>query len=456
MNNLSNVGRLIKLSGFEKVLESSRLYNHFPCEPWVKKCIDVGDENYAKALFNILHGHIGNYVKNISMVGDLLKHVSESELFSRSASGEIKLKWQVTSHRGLLAVRDVPLDENSDSKVYIGEDSLRFVDWILSANKRGVGLDIGAGSGISSVALAKSCDTVLAVDVDADCCKAIPVTSELNGLQMKVQTRQIDITENWVTNEQFDVVIANTPGAPIPSTITYSPAGCGGEDGLVISGAILKKLPELLSSSGSALIKFESIGDEQGPFAKNIVRKLAIDNNWRVNFYVYCVIPIEVRNAISSRWAAPLNRNIDANNLLSTFDAHTDAIGATQFYTCAVEIIKSDYFELNHLELGPRPVIRLDEMVSVNKSVMGEKERYQIVAKYLERLNTIPDGLRELDLANYLHLPIEKLEDLMVSFSEIKCFKDVIHSVFKSHFERDSIGARSLYVLTAIILEALR
>jgi len=456
MNNLSNVGRLINHSGFDKVLESSRLFNHFSCEPWVKKCIDVGDKNYAKALFNVLHGRVQNSVENTSMMSELLKNVFESDLFSRSASGEIKLKWQVTSHRGLLAVRDVPIDEKSDSKVYIGEDSLRFVDWILSANKRGVGLDIGAGSGISSVALAKSCDTVLAVDVDADCCKAIPITSELNGLQMKVQARKIDITESWVTNEQFDVVIANTPGAPIPSTIMYSPAGCGGEDGLAISGAILKKLPELLNSSGSALIKFESIGDDQGPFVKNIVRKLAIENNWRVNFYVYCAIPIEVRNAISSRWAAPLNRKIDANNLLSTFDAHTHAIGATQFYTCAVEIIKSDYFELNHLELGPRPVIRLDEMVSVNKTKMGEKERYQIVAEYLKRLDTIPDGLRELNLTTYLHLPIEKLEDLMISFSEVKCFKEVIHSVFKSHFQYDPMGARSLYVLTAIILETLR
>lgn len=450
----SQLGECLFRIGFPTVLDAARTACAHQYEAWIEaKLPNNISETPAGALIAPIHQDGTcklSAVTNVKGVVDQLHGAGIVAIDGDTVSGG---KWQLTAYKGIIAARD-RAPAGSDSKVYVGEDSLHFVDWIASSPKGKSALDIGAGSGISSVALARRAEKVIAVDIDPDCCEAIPLTAGLNGASEQIQPVLADATKGLTFSGRFDIVVGNTPGVPIPTHINYSPAGRGGEDGLSVSKSVLDQLPQLLSTSGTALLKFESAGGDIFPKSEQILREMAKENGWSVLFIQHSRIPMEVRSAISTRWAGPLNESHSTRSLLTEFDKHAQRIGATQFYTCTAQISADGDGRLTSLPVYGYGnwLINGDARALVSrKSAVSDGS---LTEAYLERIRTLPDGMWELDVRKYLFAPLTKAMELVETQRQASSFGAAVRAVFEKEMEADPVHARSLYVLSAILLES--
>lgn len=116
---------------------------------------------------------------------------------------------------------DETLDSIKDIKVFQAKDGYRFsVDALLlenfiSARRPGRGIELGTGSGIISILLAKrlKCPGIVAVEIQEALAERARRNVSLNGLDGKVEVLSKDIKELkkvFSTNE-FDFVFSNPP-----------------------------------------------------------------------------------------------------------------------------------------------------------------------------------------------------------------------------------------------------
>jgi release factor glutamine methyltransferase len=71
-------------------------------------------------------------------------------------------------------------------------------------------LDLGTGSGIAGLSVARWAREVIAVDVNPDAVRAARANAALNGLDSRVEVREGDLFAP-VEGERFDVVLFNPP-----------------------------------------------------------------------------------------------------------------------------------------------------------------------------------------------------------------------------------------------------
>lgn len=449
-----NAGKALAGAGFGTVLDAARTACAHAYAAWVEAPLPRNITDIPQgALVAPVHQGRACGLADVSRVRPLVDSLARAGVLDVVADSVRPGRWQLTSYKGILAARDTPA-AGEDSKVYVGEDSLHFVDWIASAPHGASALDIGAGSGISSIALARRAGSVTAVDIDADCCRAIPFTARLNGAQAQVETVQADVTAGLDLGRRFDLVVGNTPGVPIPRHIRYSLAGDGGADGLRVSRSVLEQLPQLLSANATVMLKFESAGDDVYPKSQQLLKNLAEQHGWSALFVQHSRIPMEVRSAISTRWAAPLNAGMGIPSLLREFDRHAQDIGATQFYTCSVQITARGDGRLTNVPVygyGDWAAARdVRPLLKGLRADVGEA----LTRAYLERMRTLPDGLWELDVQKYLFLPLQRAADVLSAQHESTTFGDGVRAAFARELEQDPVHARSLYVLVAILMDA--
>jgi len=89
------------------------------------------------------------------------------------------------------------------------EDSLLLKKWV-EKYAFGDALDMGAGSGILSLAALDNCDSVLAVDIDDE---SLEHLRRLENTHPGLRVKRSDLFEN-LDNEKFDTIIFNPPYLP--------------------------------------------------------------------------------------------------------------------------------------------------------------------------------------------------------------------------------------------------
>ena len=119
-------------------------------------------------------------------------------------------------------------------------------------------LDMGTGSGIGALALARAGHSVVAVDVNPEAVRCTRINALLNRLEERVDVREGNLFEP-VPGERFDVVAFNPPFFEGTPTDLHDAAWRG----TGVFERFAAELPGHLAPGGLALVLLSSHGDEE-------------------------------------------------------------------------------------------------------------------------------------------------------------------------------------------------
>ncbi|MFH9427079.1 hypothetical protein ACH4JZ_02210 [Streptomyces sp. NPDC017615] len=379
-------------------------------------------------------------------------------------SGPLPREWELTAFRGLVAARDRAAQDGTGA-VYIGEDSLRFVDTILDARPTGRAVDVGCGSGITSSALARTCDEVIALDVQQVCLEATALSGTLNGSADRIHPWHGDVfaglgtggPADLGTSGPFGCVAANLPYAPVPPGLAYSAAGNGGPDGLDLNRLLLRSAPGLLDPhTGMLVTRFHSLGDASGPILLHEIREFAARTGHDVAVVADGRTSSLVRAALTAVHAARHNPDLAAAEVLRLVDAHQEKLGMPYVYACSLVSRAGGSGTVTFTDLSS-PVSSDTPVLAVPgaspESVRAAGRLYQ------NRTTDLPDGFWELGGTADVEGPPERLPQLLGALDGVpsgpRTALTLAELVFADRFEADAIRARALYVTTEVMLGCL-
>lgn len=351
----TTTGSELRRLGFDDLIERLRSTVPNSWEPWISER-HYGDGSPVQpspaidALVQVLH--FGREIDSARLSAPLLREASDSDLLVQTNDNRIgPRRWRLSSFKGIIAAADSEYGEGT-ADVHLGEDSLRFADFILKIAPQGHVLDVGSGSGISSVACAKSSLSVNALDILESACEATRITAELNSMKDRISVETGDFRFDDIFAGPYDSVVANLPGVPVPNGITYPTAGNGGEDGL----NLIRQFWSLFSEYGgpaSLVMRFQSLGSATaGPIALRELERL-LGATHRIYVTADSAAPVELRDSITARRASLLmNRPI--GELRLEFDRSRIAAGCDTFYCCSLLAVGSDAPGLSYVNNLPQ------------------------------------------------------------------------------------------------------
>lgn len=114
--------------------------------------------------------------------------------------------------------------------------SLRLLDRLVEPGQRVA--DVGAGSGILSVAAARlGADEVVAVEMDAWSCQVARENARANGVEDRVQVRQLTVTPGFLPDEPpFHGIVANIESGVLLPLLGGFAGGLEADGWLILSG----------------------------------------------------------------------------------------------------------------------------------------------------------------------------------------------------------------------------
>ena len=454
-----HAGEELRYAGYDIFVNALRAGYHQSHAPWLERPLPPTLHDTALGrLFALLHQGRAQDATFTNANPVLVRALERAGLIRHAPERAQPGAWFLTAYRDLLAVRDRSNDGSLDSsKVYIGEDSLRFVDWISTHQPVDSALDLGSGSGISSAAIAKLSRTTLAVDIDESCCAATRLTAALNGMASSVEVVQADMADgsDLAGTRKFDLVVCNPPDVPVPGDMDYSKAGYGGADGLLLIHSTLERTPAWLSSRGALRMHFHAIGDEVAPFVTGEIEKFAAQYGWNVVLVHHSRVPIAVRSAITARWAKAHNETKTLAELLRLCDAHAARLGATHFYGCTLVARAGQNRDVTVLPLHRDRPLQTSFRPSQGRRPLGDADVPAVAAAYANNLRTLPDGVYELEVERYRFAPILNLGPLWELLAAGASLGDAAEKAFAAEFTSDPVHARVLYVLVMKLVDSL-
>jgi SAM-dependent methyltransferase len=191
-----------------------------------------------------------------------------------------------------------PGSRDPNASIYIGPDSLTLAGHVLGADPVDRGLDLCSGSGIQAILLARKTKQVFAVELHEEAVHTARFNAMLNGVGDKVEVRHGNLYEA-APEGPFDLIVSNPPFIPVPSTVDFAMCANGGEDGLVVLKPLLEGLPSRLADDGRAIIYAEGVGDDKGPFVRQLLRDLAQRARWDIKLVM--VSRLSVKGALILR-----------------------------------------------------------------------------------------------------------------------------------------------------------
>lgn len=117
---------------------------------------------------------------------------------------------------------------NTSEEVYKPSDDSFLLAENLLIKKGDFCLDIGTGTGILAIELAKKGCKVIAVDINPQALHTAKKNAELNSVSSLIEFRESDLFEN--VPEKFDFIVFNTPYLPVSDTGALAEAWSGGEN----------------------------------------------------------------------------------------------------------------------------------------------------------------------------------------------------------------------------------
>ncbi len=164
------------------------------------------------------------------------------------------------AERAGIRVRGILLEISSE--VYVpAEDSLLLLDSIDGlGNLEGLRcLDVGTGTGIAAIYMARRRCETFATDLTAESVELTYKNAKINGVVLHVA--QGDLTRHF-RNSSFDVVVFNPPYLPEPpGRSELSLSWAGGSGGREVIDRFLRDLPRVLREGGRALILHADYND---------------------------------------------------------------------------------------------------------------------------------------------------------------------------------------------------
>jgi hypothetical protein len=444
----ARVGELLARTCFAERVEAARMGGFATYEPWPPVQAEGHDGGLGEDLWRL--AHLG---------------VAERERFEEGLWGDLCAlglaeepglpgRFELTAHRSLIAARDRPRG-GVRGGVHIGEDSLRFAEAILGVAPRGVALDVGCGSGISTCALGRTCEQVHAIDVVEACLDATALSMGLNGMggRAQVSLAQLDAYE---PPQRFDCAIGNLPGVPVPPGLHYPPDGAGGPDGLELMRLFLERCQDsLLGERGIAIMRFQSLA------------------GWDITVLTESRIPASVRAALTAHHALPVNPGIEPLEMLARADAHLAELGHHEYYASTLFARPAGggsgegpngspgggnpggpgRGSVIHTDLsGPSLVART---LRLARKVDAAELMGSAIPAYYGRAHDLPDSFFELGSLEYIHEPAMRLEQILECLAQPASVPELVERVFAEEVAGDPISARFLQVTVELLATCL-
>jgi len=185
-------------------------------------------------------------------------------LFRSTAAGHT-LRFRVYGIGPITLFADPP-DSNLLRRVIAGQDSLNLVEFLETQQLPRVQryLDVGPGSGVVLLSGAQRADEALGLDINPRAVAITRLNIELNRLE-NTSAEFGDIFADDDTRGRFDRITWNTPFMLLPPECrdTHFDA-FGGEMGIELQLAFIRRLPVLLAPQGRALLSGTSTVLETG------------------------------------------------------------------------------------------------------------------------------------------------------------------------------------------------
>lgn len=437
--------------GFSIRVEAARAQGCAPYDPWPVLAASGDADRWLRLLHDF---RPGDAMPSAAGRQDAVAALRELDLLG--AGDPLRPgRWEATSFRGILAVRD-RADAPGHGQVYLGDDGLRFAEAIMRVRPTGSTLEIGCGSGLVSAALALSCETVLGIDVASDCVEATRVTASLNGLSGKVSAIEGDLlTADFPAS--FDCVVANLPGVPVPVSLAYPCAGDGGPDGLRLIRHLLGRAPRWIRRPASSardavlLMRFQCLGSPAEPLLTRELAEIARANAWDIEVMSDSRVAVEVRNALTAFHAGPFNPQLCRADILRLTDGHTRELGVSCFYSSTLTA-RPGAGSVRFVDLaGPN---WLDMPIAIRADALAGMA--DVAHRYYCRLGALPEGYWEMGTDRFIALLVQRLPALLDRWSAGGAtLRRTLHEECADEFERDPLGARSLYTTGSLLLDAL-
>lgn len=119
-------------------------------------------------------------------------------------------------------------------------------------------LEIGVGTGIISLTLAKTCKEVHGVDINPKAVELAKENAKLNGIE-NVKFWVSDLFSN--VNEKYDLIVFNPPYLPGKPKDELEKSWSGGKNGREIIERFLQEVRNYLHSNGRFFILVSSINE---------------------------------------------------------------------------------------------------------------------------------------------------------------------------------------------------
>lgn len=136
------------------------------------------------------------------------------------------------------------------------EDSFLFADNLKVAADEAV-LDLGTGSGILAVLVAKKASSVVAVDLNPYAVHCAKENAKLNGVKDRIDFLEGDLFAAFRVGVAFDLVLFNAPYLPSEAGEGASWIGrswAGGADGRQVVDRFIMQVPAYLKPAGRVLL----------------------------------------------------------------------------------------------------------------------------------------------------------------------------------------------------------
>ena len=219
----------------------------------------------------------------------------------------------------LISAQDMPL--LIDSRInypgwvaqesYFGSDSLQLAFYL---DTRGVApadrvLDLGTGSGVLGLALARYSDHVTMTDISPRALELAHANRLLNRMTETVEIRAERCEETLGRRERYHVVTFNPPFLPLPHGLA-APAFAGGlgPDGLDYCRMLLDQLDHVLLPEGTAYMVATLLGTAAGPFFAEELRRHAARRGRRIDVYIESASPLTAGAPVFRALGAFLHR----------------------------------------------------------------------------------------------------------------------------------------------------
>jgi release factor glutamine methyltransferase len=151
-----------------------------------------------------------------------------------------------------------------DEHVYEPAEDTFLVAEKLDTKKGDIVLEIGTGCGILAILAAKTAKKVVAIDINPyaiDCAKR---NAKNNGVHGRIDFRQGNLFEPIKHNEQFSLIVFNSPYLPSEPDEEKSWIGkawAGGKTGRQVIDPFIAAAPNYLVANGRILLVQSSLSD---------------------------------------------------------------------------------------------------------------------------------------------------------------------------------------------------